>query len=253
MNPSLRNCLLATTVVGLSAGVTSAHVVNFEDIALPPEGVYHAGEAEDQPWLVSNGQQFEWGYDEHEGQIFPYGFAVSNQTDTETRGPGNQWSAITGTGADGSDQYAVGNAFAPLEVRIDEDPVAIDVTNTTFAYWSILESDDFGKQFEDGDWFELTITGRDGDGQELGEVVFALADYRDGAETLIDAWTKVDLTGLAGARSLDFSLASSDTGDFGMNTPAYFAADNLTLVPEPATLTLMALGALVGLRRPRRC
>ncbi len=253
MHTLMRTHLLATTIIGLSAGAVSAHVVDFEGITLPPEGVYHRGVDIDEPWLVSNGQKFEWGYSEHGGQIFPYGFSVSNHTDTETRGPDNQWSAITGSGASGSDQYAIGNAFSPLEARIDDDPISIDITNTTYAYWAMREGDDFASQFADGDWFELTITGRDSDGEEVGEVVFALADFRDDAELLVDYWTTVDLTGLAGARSLDFSLASSDTGDFGMNTPAYFAADNLTLVPEPATLTLMALGALAGLRRPRRC
>ncbi len=34
---------------------------------------------------------------------------------------------------------------------------------------------------------------------------------------------------MANARSLHFNLASSDSGPFGMNTPAYFAIDDLTL------------------------
>ena len=45
---------------------------------------------------------------------------------------------------------------------------------------------------------------------------------------LIFSWTTVDLTPLGNARYLLFDLNSSDVGQFGMNTPAYFAMDNLT-------------------------
>ena len=57
------------------------------------------------------------------------------------------------------------------------------------------------------------------------------------------------------ARQLTFTLESSDNGPFGMNTPAYFALDNLTVVPvpEPGALALFGGGllgiGLIGLRR----
>ena len=47
-----------------------------------------------------------------------------------------------------------------------------------------------------------------------------------------------------------FTMSSSDNGMFGMNTPAYFAMDNL-VVPEPSSLTLGALAGLTLLRRRR--
>ena len=70
---------------------------------------------------------------------------------------------------------------------------------------------------------------------------------------VISQWTTVDLSPLGNAASLQFTLASSDTGAFGINTPTYFALDNLALtpVPEPGTLVLIGLAR----RRPdvRRC
>ena len=54
------------------------------------------------------------------------------------------------------------------------------------------------------------------------------------------------------ATSLGFGLQSSDNDPtFGMNTPAYFAADNLRLnaVPEPSTLVLSLGWLFVALRR----
>ncbi|HMO36139.1 MAG TPA: DUF4465 domain-containing protein, partial [Gemmatales bacterium] len=56
----------------------------------------------------------------------------------------------------------------------------------------------------------------------------------------------VDLSGLgAGTSALTFELTSSDVGPFGMNTPAYFAMDNLVVaVPEPGTMALVGSAAL---------
>jgi hypothetical protein len=43
-------------------------------------------------------------------------------------------------------------------------------------------------------------------------------------------------------------LSSSDEGDFGMNTPAYFSVDNIQIarVPEPASILLL-MSALLGM------
>ncbi len=66
------------------------------------------------------------------------------------------------------------------------------------------------------------------------------------------------MTPLAGSESLGFGFASSDVGQFGINTPLYFAMDNLTLststaIPEPssALLALTALG-ITGLAAAHR-
>jgi len=73
--------------------------------------------------------------------------------------------------------------------------------------------------------------------------------------SILNTWQSVDLSSLSAAKTLTFSLTSSDNGAYGMNTPAYFAMDNLTLsaVPEPSTLALLCVagiaGALWGYRR----
>ena len=118
------------------------------------------------------------------------------------------------------------------------------VTNTTFAYLAVAEGND-GQEpgqpplfvkgpFTDDDWFKLEIVGQDSTGTETGRVDFYLADFRNGASTIIDDWTWINLQGLGdGVKSLAFELSSTDEGMFGMNTPAYFAMDNLTIViPE---------------------
>ncbi len=99
-----------------------------------------------------------------------------------------------------------------------------------------------------------------GTGSQVGEVDFYLANYTSPSSLPVSVWTVVDLTSLAGAQSLSFDHASSDVEPFGINTPEYFAMDDLTLnvasVPEPtsAVLALIAVGALgllgrIGRRR----
>ena len=119
------------------------------------------------------------------------GWAISNTTDTETAGYQNQFSSIAGTGAVGTSTYAVAYVSPgfsiPEMVISDELPDAtfdsIMVSNTTYAYLSMLNGDFFGKKFggEDGtdpDYFSLKIKGYNAAGEDVGEVEFMLADYR---------------------------------------------------------------------------
>ena len=83
-----------------------------------------------------------------------------------------------------------------------------------------------------------------------------LADYRNadpGLDYVLTDWAWVDLTSLGDQVSqLGFTLTSSDNSRFGMNTPAYFAIDNLVVVPEPSVAALVLLGSCVGWYRHRR-
>jgi hypothetical protein len=173
------------------------------------------------------------------------GWAYSNTTDTATAGYENQYSAYPGGGALGSATYAVayaaeGGLVPTVELTARTSDLAfqsIAVTNTTYAALSMLHGDGFSKQFggadgSDPDWFMLTIDGLDADGNSVGTVDFYLADYRSperSGDYIVDTWSVVDLSDLVGATKLAFSLSSSDMGAWGMNTPAYFAVDNVVL------------------------
>ena len=99
------------------------------------------------------------------------------------------------------------------------------------------------------DWLLLTAYGTDENGNPLGASVdFYLADYRFADNTqdyVLNDWAYLDLSTLSGAAQLHFNLSSSDVGFFGMNTPAFFAVDDIafvTAVPEPSAVAMLGLG-----------
>ncbi len=63
----------------------------------------------------------------------------------------------------------------------------------------------------------------------MGEFVdFYLANFLGSNSYIINTWQTLDLSYLAGAESLQFGLSSADNDPtYDMNTPAYFAIDNL--------------------------
>ncbi len=214
--------------------------VDFEDLSLEPESYWNGADGSGE--FFSGGVSFSNNYNAEYGSWD--GFAYSNMTDTETAGFENQYSAIVGSGTEESANYAVGywgGRWAPGPPQIlfnQEAPVELDgmyVTNTTMAYLSMLNGDDYSKKFggesgDDPDWLILTVTGILPGGDAGDSLDFYLADFRsdDNSEDFVlDEWTFVDLVPLGELVGLEFSMSSSDTGEYGMNTPAYFAIDNL--------------------------
>ncbi len=257
--------------VSLALTATARADSNFEDLGLPSDSfLNNAGPAGQ---FISGGNGFNNIFD----PTFQSwsGWAISSMTDTKTPGFTNQYSAITGSGADGSSTYAVAFTFGPnddpfhpagsvVDLAPGTSPVSVDVTNTTYAYLSMLDGDSFAHKFGPGDFFLLDITGYSGlggTGKAVGEVDLYLADFLGGNHfPIVNTWQTLDLASLAGAASLRFGLRSSDNNpDFGMNTPAYVAIDALrtaaiTAVPEASTLALTAIGllGLAALKRLKR-
>ena len=197
------------------------------------------------------------------GAVFWNGFAYSNTTDKTTPGNGNEVSAYTGSGAGNSANYAVAYAGGTNPPRIEFDvPTLLHsamLTNTTYTALSMRDGDFFAKKFGGGDGTEpdfllLTITGRDAANGSTGTVDFYLADFRanDTAQDyIVDVWTLVNLGSLGAVSALEFSFASSDVGGFGINTPVYFALDDIQAVPVPAAGYLFGPALAVLLLRRR--
>lgn len=170
---------------------------------------------------------------------FSSGWAVSSKRDTVTSGFTNQYSAKAGSGVNGSANYAVAFDRSVIRfsgrVRLD----SVYLTNNTYAYNSMRDGDQFAKRFggetgNDPDFFRLHIFKYLNGVRSQDSVVFYLADFRfanRAQDYIVRDWRAVSLTSLGEADSLLFTFASSDVGQFGINTPTYFCLDNLTTSP----------------------
>jgi len=242
------------------AAVASIHaqeVVDFEDVGsgLAAESFYNG--SDEAGGFTSGSLSFNNSFNSTFGSWS--GWSYSNRTDTTTPGFGNQYSAIVGSGASMSDTYGVvfGDS-ATITSSPGRTIESLAITNTTYAALSIRDGDAFAKQFggdtgNDEDFFSIDIEGFDASGSSTGTLTFFLADYRfadNSQDFFIDDWTQFDVSSL-GATQLGFTFASSDVGQFGINTPTYFAVDNIVVaVPEPSSSVLL-LFLLPVLRRQR--
>ena len=181
------------------------------------------------------------------------GFSYSNNADTKTEGPTNQYSTIAGSGANGSKNFAVGNAWGSLTIELPYTKEGTTlkgtyVTNSTYAALSMKNGDDFAKKFggdsgNEEDWFKAEFMGYDHDNKLTGTVEFYLADYRSSnndEDYIVDTWQWVDLSGLGGITRLEIVLTSTDVGEYGMKTPAYICLDDFNS-PKPVSTREFAL------------
>lgn len=210
----------------LSACDQVYETIDFEDLILAAESSWNGSDG--SGGFTSHGVAFNNYYDDTYGPYWE-GFAYSNMTDTTTEGISGQFNAITGSSAGSGSVYGVCNTMnfhetVPTATFPEEQVVSgVYVTNNTYAYYSMRNGDAFAKQFGEKDWFLLTIEGKDADGASTGTVDTYLAE----GTGIVDAWTWVRLEDLGPVQSLEFTLSSSDTGEYGMNTPAYFCIDDL--------------------------
>jgi hypothetical protein len=235
--------LVCALVLGISS--TKAQIVaDFESLSLPGIDTYYVNyTAPGTDVGFDDGMvHFPCVYDTGFGYSFlSYGFVYSNKTDSVTSGFENQFSAKTSTGFNSSWQYLV--TYGSYN-KVILDPAVrgsyvygFYATNNTYAYNTMRDGDMFSKKFggangDDSDWFKITIRGYANGAMTTDSVEFFLADFRAAKKSedyILKDWKWVDLLPLGKVDSLDFSLSSSDAGQFGMNTPAYFCMDQLMI------------------------
>lgn len=247
----------AALTLQINAQIT---VVDFEDLTLSPQSYWNgsdgSGDFTSAGLTFSNVYNQGWAYWES-------GFAFSNQVSDTMTGTNGMYSSYADGGVGGSGIYVISQNNTELVFDQGFYATSISLTNNNYAAHSMLDGDQFAKKFggttgDDQDWFLLTIRGyaTSADANPTDSVLFYLADYRfadNNQDYIVKDWTSVQLTALAGMQKLGFELSSSDMGTWGMNTPAFFAIDNITgegwsavtentfevqLYPNPTTQTI---------------
>lgn len=233
--------------VSLSLGLiysSKSQVINFEDLSLPPDSFW-------------NGSDFSGGFNSGIYASFPNnfvdygggvtawdGFSYSNKLNDSLQDFNNMYSSYAGNQLVNSAIFGVSynsinwttNAVVPTEIAftVPAVPQSIFITNSAYTALTIKNGDAFSKKFggvsgNDPDWFKLDIIGYN-DSLVTDTVHFYLADYRFSdslQDYIVKEWTEINLSALGQITKLDFVLSSSDTGVYGMNTPAFFCFDNL--------------------------
>ena len=232
-----------TALILAMAFSTPALAVNsdadFDDLSLLPESYWNGSDL--SGGFSSGPASFNNSFTDWGGGFTSWdGFAYSNlsQAAPPLTGVPGQYTAIPGN-AQSSTNYAIGYVgYAGLPTMTLTEPQQLAwayFTNNNYNYYTMLNGDGFSKQFggptsDDPDWFMLSIEGFDEQENSTGTVDFYLADYRfadNSLDYIVNDWTWTDLSSLGEVQKLTFNLSSSDNGDFGMNTPAYFAMDTI--------------------------
>ena len=227
----------ALAVLGLNAQTVS----DFENPKMPAQGFLNGKRVTTAGYVASNSIRFNNAY----SGFWSQGFAVSNMRNDSSEGYLNQYSAITAKGYQ-SNNYAVAQDGAKVIIPASKNVLGVYVTNSTYAYLSMKNGDQFAKKFggangNDADSFELIVKGYHNGALKDTSVHFKLADFTfsdNFADYIVKEWTWMDLTALKDADSVEFSLSSSDVGQWGMNTPAYFCIDNFAVTDTTLTQTI---------------
>ncbi len=218
----------------------TAQSVDFESFNLPLDTFNNGSDL--SGGFTENEMFFFNSYDSAFGGFWD-GFSISTMRNDTTAGIGNQYSSIT-VGGYLSGAYAV--AYPPFSGDLDITlslPTDVTfyweglrITNSTYAYLSMLNGDGFAKKFggldgTDPDFFRLKMFLLE-DTTILDSAEFTLADFTfsDSLDDyIVDSWIHMDLSGWpapnALTTSIAFELSSSDVSFGFINTPTYFCLD----------------------------
>jgi hypothetical protein len=223
-------------------------VSDFETFTLSPNSYYE--DTTSTPFSTPNAS-FQHRYSKFGTNWFwTGGFAYTNVNDSANGTFTNLYGVKAYKGYNASSKYVVGQDQSVIQLASTQNTVdGFYVTNTTYAYKMILLGDTangFSRKFGDTtgtgsgttiaqgaypDYFKLTVKGYNNGQMTSDSVVFYLADYRfqnNALDYIVDTWQWVNTSSLGEVDSLKFWMYSSDVGQFGINTPLFFAIDNFT-------------------------
>lgn len=214
---------LAAAAMMSAAMYADLQVADFENIELAEESVLHlteTGTIQSGSFLFAQevADYGDWG-------VYYFGNLPSNKSDNTFESYLDAEKSASGGAYEGENFNVWTASYSGLDgITLDHAAVVpgFFINNTAYDVNSMTQGDGYAKKFTAEDWFKLTITASLNGADVNAQVVVELA-----AEgKYINEWTYVDLSALGEVDAIKFALSSSDTGESGMNTPAYFAMDN---------------------------
>lgn len=187
--------------------------------------LYNGGAAASRWNIRSNieGKQADW-WQSYENQC-----SVYNTASTDGKN--------TGAGHDGSNTFLIlhGNAGNCAKIAFGRACTVsrIWLCNSSYGYGVQENGNAFAASLKaTGGFLRLKVYGYDKDDNATNDgqpVSFTLCDYAAG-KNAIHEWTSLDLKKLGAVASLKFDFEGSDTGDYGLNTPADVCIDDITIL-----------------------
>lgn len=225
-----------------SQSIESSTTTTFEEFTIP-FGDYWNGSDGTGNIDLNLGVIFQNVYSNDSGGFWEKGWAISKVEDDTTSGFENMYASFAGTGFY-SEKYAVGQQNAYIKFTTPPSTISFAINNSTYAGLSMKNGDSIAKKFggesgNDPDYLKLVIKGYRNN-QPVGEIFeYYLADYRfenNNEDYILKDWDFIYVGFYAGPStdpnslpdSVIFVLESSDIGDLGINTPAFFCVDDFT-------------------------
>ncbi len=244
----------ATLLCALTASVSNAQTFTetFETFTLASNSAYSSTTSAP---FTSNHASFEHEWDTT-FDFWAGGFAYTNKYDSITGSFSNLYGVRAYKGYNNSAIYVVGQDEGIVRMTVPQTTVGgFYVTNTTYAYKAMAKGDAFSRKFGDTtgtgsgttipqgsypDFFKLIVKGYSNGVLKNDSITVMLADYtftNNTQDFILDSWQFVNTSSIGAVDSIQFFMRSSDVGDFGVNTPLFFAIDNFeTTVPNPTGL-----------------
>lgn len=243
--------LIAAMSMGFLTCMSFAqNTADFEDLSLELESYWNgsdnSGEFNSGGWMFYNAYNSSYGSWN--------GWAYSNTTDTETYSWDNQYSSASLPSYPIEGNYAVAyiigdweNDYSPIPAIIKtENEEAVSVAGTWICLSAFanmyMEDEVSGGDYDNNQhYLKLIVKGYSPDSFTWNTIEVYLADYRfqnSNYNYKFENWQYVNLENLGEVNELQFTMESSDAGEYGLNTPAYFCIDNfneeyyLSYLPE---------------------
>ena len=142
---------------------------------------------------------------------------------------------LIGYYSEGND-YITGEPYMYTKMTFKDEyyPKKVQVCQNTITMQALIQEMDPSRPFTKQDTLTFSVTGYDIDENETNTVSYYLA-----VDSIFNTtWATIDLSSIGTCIGLKFRMTSTDCGAWGMNTPAYFALDALTVSSESPTTAL---------------